>query len=347
VQCALVVGPPDQEIHTDEHGRVRVQFPWDREGRRDQNGSCWVRVSQGWGGAGQGLLALPRVGQEVLVRFLGGDPEQPVIVGRAFTATTPVPHNLPDRKTRTAWRSDTGGGSSGFNEITFEDASGDELLRVQAQRDLRKLVGHDETLTVCGNRRESVAGSELDTTRKARTEVVRNNRIDFTDGDRTLVGEEQLRRLVRGDEIARVEGDRVVTVATDRHLVVEGTKRELVDSDSHVIVKGARHERVGAQSLQVGGGLEESVGSAALTAGDSVHLIAGTSVVVEAPDITLKGAGGFVRIDGGGVTIVGNLVLINEGGSPGSGSGVGTTRPQAPETAKIEPPPRPPPVDVD
>ncbi len=107
VQTATVVGPKGQEIHTDEFGRVRVQFPWDREGKSDNLSSCWIRVSQGWAGTGYGMIVIPRIGQEVLVGFLEGDPDQPVIVGRVFNATQRVPYKLPDHKTRSTWKSDS------------------------------------------------------------------------------------------------------------------------------------------------------------------------------------------------------------------------------------------------
>src|SRR5262249_17514064 len=105
VQSAEVVGPAGQEIHVDEFGRVRFHVPWDREGKHDENSSCWIRVSQGWAGTGYGMIVIPRIGQEVLVGFLEGDPDAPIIVGRVFNATQLVPYKLPDNKTRSTWKS--------------------------------------------------------------------------------------------------------------------------------------------------------------------------------------------------------------------------------------------------
>jgi type VI secretion system secreted protein VgrG len=156
LQSALVVGPHGEEIHTDEHGRVRVQFHWDREGTHDDRSSCWMRVSQGWAGPGYGLINLPRVGHEVLVAFLEGDPDHPVVIGRLFNATHRTPYTLPEHKTKSGWRSDTTPGSGGFNEIMFEDAKGHELVNVQAERDLEKLVKHDERIAVGHDRRTTV-----------------------------------------------------------------------------------------------------------------------------------------------------------------------------------------------
>src|SRR6185312_2693991 len=121
VESATVVGPPGEEIHTDEFGRVRVHFHWDRESRMDDNSSCWIHVSQPWGGTGYGGISLPRIGQEVLVDFLGGDPDRPVIVGRVYTNLQKTPYKLPDNKTQSGWRSNSSPHTGGYNELMFED----------------------------------------------------------------------------------------------------------------------------------------------------------------------------------------------------------------------------------
>ncbi len=144
VQSAIVVGPPGEEIYTDEFGRVRVQFHWDRDGKYDDNSSCWMRVSQDWAGAGFGSVLIPRVGQEVLVAFLDGNPDEPMVVGRVYNAKLKVPYKLPDFKTRSGWKSDSTPGSNGFNEILMEDAAGEEIVYHQAQRDLQKLTKRAE-----------------------------------------------------------------------------------------------------------------------------------------------------------------------------------------------------------
>ena len=158
LQSAIVVGPPGEEIYTDEFGRVRVQFHWDREGTWDDNSSCWMRVSQGWAGHGFGMITIPRIGHEVLVGFFEGDPDQPVIVGRVYNAATRVPYKLPDHKTKSTWKSDSSPGSNGFNEIMFEDAKGKELVYIQAQKDLHKLVKNNESEQI-GNNRSITVGN--------------------------------------------------------------------------------------------------------------------------------------------------------------------------------------------
>ncbi len=293
VQTALVVGPAGQEIHTDELGRVRVQFPWDREGKNDNHSSCWIRVSQGWAGTGYGMIVLPRIGQEVLVGFLEGDPDQPIIVGRVFNATQRVPYKLPEHKTRSTWKSDSSLGSGGFNEILFEDLKGQELVYEQAEKNRRRLVKHDETITI-GHDRE---------------------------------------KLVKNDEREKTLGFVKVFVGKDQDIVVKADKRERVEGDSHVRVWGKRNQQVdGSQSVIVKKDRHEVVGkNHALAAAQEIHLKAGTALVIEAAqDLTLRGPGGFIRIDASGVTIRGNVVRINSGGSAGSGKG---SSPEQPDEA--------------
>jgi type VI secretion system secreted protein VgrG len=167
VQSATVVGPAGDEIYCDELGRVRVQFPWDREGKRDERSSCWMRVSQAWAGAGFGCVQIPRVGQEVLVAFYDGDPDQPVVVGRSHNTTQPVPYPLPAHKTKSTWKSDSTPRADGYNEIRYDDAQARELVYLQAQRNLQKLVkrnetertGHNRFVVVGKNRHAVVAAS--------------------------------------------------------------------------------------------------------------------------------------------------------------------------------------------
>ncbi|WP_437668806.1 type VI secretion system Vgr family protein [Sorangium sp. So ce131] len=334
VQSATVVGPAGQQVHTDEFGRVRVQFPWDREGARDDSSSTWIRVSQGWAGTGFGALALPRVGQEVLVAFLNGDPEQPVVMGRLHNTTNPVPYRLPENKTRSGWKSDTSSGSAGWNEILFEDLAGSELVSMQAQKNLRRLVKHDETITVGNDRAKTVAGNETDTTLGARIEVTGGDRAEEISGARTTAALEGLAKRVKGDERERTQGDQIGRVGKDRHAVVKRAKLELVHQDFSLTVNGRRNEHVGAQSLCAAEQQEKVDGRCALEAGMELHEKAGTVLVAEgAADVTLKGPGGFLRIDAGGVTISGTLVLINEGGSPGSAADARTTAPEEPREA--------------
>ena len=165
-QMAMVTGPEGEEIHCDQYGRVKVRFPWDRYALNDQHSSAWLRVSQGWAGGQYGFMSLPRIGHEVIVSFLDGDPDQPIITGRTHHATNKSPYSLPEHKTRTTLKTQTHKGE-GSNELRFEDEADKEQVYVHAQKDLDLLTEHNRTevikndshLTVNNNRFERVGGN--------------------------------------------------------------------------------------------------------------------------------------------------------------------------------------------
>ncbi|EGM8798824.1 type VI secretion system tip protein VgrG, partial [Escherichia coli] len=158
-QSAVVTGPEGEEIFCDEHGRVRVKFNWDRYNPADQDSSCWIRVAQAWAGTGFGNLAIPRVGQEVIVDFLNGDPDQPIIMGRTYHQENRTPGSLPGTKTQMTIRSKTYMGS-GFNELKFDDATGKEQVYIHAQKDMDTEVLNDRTTTVKHDHRETVKNDQ-------------------------------------------------------------------------------------------------------------------------------------------------------------------------------------------
>ena len=169
-QTAVVTGKSGEEIWTDKYGRVKVQFFWDREGSKDEKSSCWVRVSQPWAGKNWGAINIPRIGQEVIVEFLEGDPDRPLITGRVYNDEQMPPYKLADNQTRTTFltRSTKAGGSSNFNELRFEDKKGDEQIFMNAEKDMdlrvendsREYVGKDRGLIVKGDQKEKVEGDK-------------------------------------------------------------------------------------------------------------------------------------------------------------------------------------------
>ncbi len=169
-QTAVVVGPSGEEIYTDKYGRVKVQFFWDREGKKNDQSSCWVRVSQPWAGKNWGSINIPRIGQEVIVEFLEGDPDRPIITGRVYNAEQMPPYTLPDNQTRTTFmtRSTKQGSSSNYNELRFEDKKGSEQVFLHAEKDMdvrvkndsREYVANDRSLIVNGNQKEKVKGEQ-------------------------------------------------------------------------------------------------------------------------------------------------------------------------------------------
>src|SRR5258706_2303994 len=173
-QTAVVVGPGGEEIYCDKYGRVKVQFPRDRYGKRDQNSSCWIRVSNPWAGANWGGMAVPRMGQEVIVDFLEGDPDQPIIIGRVYNADQMPPYALPANMTQTGIksRSSKGGGAANFNEIRFEDKKGSEQVFLHAEKNQDIEVENDETKWVGHDRKKTIDNDENVEVKNNRTEKV-------------------------------------------------------------------------------------------------------------------------------------------------------------------------------
>ncbi|MCA9622138.1 MAG: type VI secretion system tip protein VgrG [Myxococcales bacterium] len=170
----------DEDIYVDELGRVRVQFPWDREGSLDQNSSIWMRVGQGWAGAGYGAFSIPRVGHEVLVAFIDGDPDSPIIIGYVHNAVEPSPFKLPENKTVSGWRTASSPGGGGFNELRFDDAKGREHVYVQAERDMAQMVKNDLVSTVGHDATRAVQNADVVSVGHDRTKVVNHNEVEVS-----------------------------------------------------------------------------------------------------------------------------------------------------------------------
>ncbi len=177
----------DEEIYVDELGRVRVQFHWDREGHFDCDSSIWMRVGQGWAGAGYGLFTVPRVGHEVLVAFINGEPDSPVIVGSVHNAVEPVPFKLPENKTVSCFRTCSSPGGGGFNEMRFDDAAGREYLYLQAERDMGHLVKRDRSSAVGRNATRAVVNTDVVAIGHDRTKIVNHNEMEVSGLNRSAV----------------------------------------------------------------------------------------------------------------------------------------------------------------
>ena len=162
VQTAFVTGPKGEEIYTDQYGRIKVQFHWDREGKRDENSSCWLRVSQAWAGNQWGAQSLPRIGQEVIVSFLNGDPDSPLVTGSLYNAATQQPYNLPANKTRTTFKSQSSPGAGGYNELRIEDKKGSEQLFIHGQKDVDLYVKNDRMESIDHDRHRIVTAAAME-----------------------------------------------------------------------------------------------------------------------------------------------------------------------------------------
>lgn len=245
LQTATVVGPAGEEIHPDEHGRIKVQFHWDREGQRNAASSCWIRVGQSWNGLAWGSLYLPRVGHEVLVRFLEGNPDRPLLAGAVYNGAHSTPYALPDEKTRSTLKSASSPGSAGFNEVRIEDAAGAEELFIHAQKDEGLLTENDKDQEVRGNE----------------TLRVLKDRQITVEGHQTLAVTLDDEGLVEGNQSLKVAGHRVTAVRGDHSEEVEGNQSMVISKNRTVQVTQASMETVElAKALTIGAGYAVNVG---------------------------------------------------------------------------------------
>lgn len=186
LQSATVVGPAGEEVHTDEHGRVKVKFHWDRDEAYDETSSCWVRVSQMWAGNGWGALFLPRIGHEVLVDFIEGDPDRPVITGRVYHGSNKTPYALPQHKTKSTIKSESSMGGGGFNELRFEDRKHAEEIFIHAQKDLNTVILNNHSEQVGAHRRSTIGATETITVGASRTSTIGTTESITVGAARTL-----------------------------------------------------------------------------------------------------------------------------------------------------------------
>jgi type VI secretion system secreted protein VgrG len=326
-QTAIVVGPSgDDDIHTDAFGRVKVQFHWDRVGANDENSSCWIRVASIWAGNGWGAFQLPRLKQEVIVDFLEGDPDQPIITGRVHNDANKLPYVLPDNKTR-SWlksRSTTQGTDENFNEIRFEDKKGSEEVYFHAEKDFNRVVENndtlkvgfdkkdkgDQTIEVYNNQKVTIGVQDCDDGSQT-VDVWKNRTITIHEGDELLTVSKGNREVdvSKGNDTHKVsEGNRLVEVAkgNDTHNVSEGNR--LVDvakgNDTHKVEQGNREVTIGQgnDTLEVTSGnmsVKVSAGKCTIEAGTSIELkVGGSSIKIEPAKITIHSVEIAVTGDG-------------------------------------------------
>lgn len=252
-QTARVVGPPNEEIHTDVFGRVKVQFNWDCEGKFEEKASCWIRVSQGMAGGSYGIMFLPRVGQEVVVDFLEGDPDKPLIVGRVYNADHMPPYPLPDEKTKSVIKTNTVGGD-GTNEIRFEDLAGSEQVLIHAARDLHFRVRNDRVENVEGGHHLTVDAHKHESIKKSKTSEVG---LDVTE-------------KIGGCKSLAVTGD--VGVETKGNMSTASVGSYYVNADGEMVLESAT-----AITLKVGGNFIKIDESGIVELGKMIKLNSGGS----------------------------------------------------------------------
>ncbi|KKN69242.1 hypothetical protein LCGC14_0443310, partial [marine sediment metagenome] len=216
-QSAVVTGPQGEEIHCDQYGRIKVQFHWDREGQADDKTSCWLRVASSWAGDRYGGVAIPRVGMEVLITFLEGDPDQPLVTGCLYHKEHEVPYELPAHKTRSVFKTLSSPGGGGYNELRIEDKKGEEQIYLRAQKDWDENIEHDQTVRVGNERHDTVEANsysefkaeEHHTTHADRkSEIKANDHLTVGTSQHVKIGTAQLTQA--GNEIHYYAGDKVV-----------------------------------------------------------------------------------------------------------------------------------------
>jgi type VI secretion system secreted protein VgrG len=338
LQNAVVVGLQGKEIDVDKFGRIKVQFPWDREGKKNEKSSCWLRVAQPWAGKRWGAFFWPRIGQEVLVAFMEGDPDAPIVVGSVYNAEQMPPYigdgldpkhkhdpNLTGIKTNSTL------GGKGYNELRFDDTKDKEQIFIHSERNLDTRVDH-ECIEWVGSHRHLIVGP---------------NGKDNKKGDQRELVHQDKHLNVKRHQAEKIEGNLQMTIGHGEgsggnlDLLVAGNKTETIEKEFDLHVKTDRKTKVDAgDSLNVGGEANTKVATTyALEAGTMVHIKSGATLVLEAgAQLSLKVGGNFIDISPAGVSIVGTMVMINSGGSAGSGPGA---NPQAPQDAQEAKPTKP------
>jgi type VI secretion system secreted protein VgrG len=307
-QTATVVGPAGEEVYVDEHGRVKVQFHWDREAGHDENSSCWVRVSQAWAGNGFGAMFIPRIGHEVIVEFLEGDPDRPLVTGRVYTGINAPPYPLPDDKTKSTIKTESSPGGGGFNELRFEDAKGREEIFLHGQRDWNIVIEHDKSQQIGRDEARSVGRDERAAIGHDRTLRVGHDHNESIGGDMNISVGANLSEAVGADASHAIGGNLTATIGASKTESVAVASALTVGAAYQVSVGGALNESVGltrteevglAKMVTVGGDSAEAIGGGksvnaavnitesagqnlAFTAGKHVNLVAGQNLNISA-----------------------------------------------------------------
>jgi len=313
LQTATVVGPKGEEIYTDEWGRVKVQFHWDRLGQDDDKSSCWLRTAQAWGGGGWGAQFIPRVGDEVLVDFMEGDPDWPIIVGSVYNEANQPLYDLKNNKTQSGIKTRSYPDGPGFNELRFEDKKGEEHVYLQGEKDWNILikndkgqnVGHDETLSVANNRTKTVGVNQSET-------IGANKEIQVGANHTETIGS-NMSLSVGSNASVTVGGTKTESVALASAENVGGAKAVTVGGALAFTVAGAMNTAVGlVQAEEVGLIKKTMVGkSYDITAGDSIKITCGRASIQLDKDGSIAINGTWLSINGSSqVAIAGEDVEI-------------------------------------
>ena len=323
-QTALVTGKTGEEIWTDQYGRIKVKFHWDQTDAKDETSSCWIRVTQGWAGKQWGSLFLPRIGQEVVVSFLDGDPDRPLVTGSVYNAEQTTPYTLPGDQTKSTLKSNSSKGGEGFNEFRFEDKKGSEEVFLQAQKDLTVSVLNNETRTIKQSRTTTIqeADETLTVDKGNRTvkvntgnetHEVKGTRALTVTGNETHTNKADFKQEVTGNYTLKVSGD--LSIEVTGKISIKSTGAMDLESTGDMTHKSSgalTNQSTGALTNKSSAGLTNQAGTSLTNkAGTSLTNKGGASLSNEAPSISNK-ADASQTVDGGGMlTLKGGLVKIN------------------------------------
>jgi len=306
-QTAFVVGPSGEEIYTDRYGQVKIQFHWDREGRRDENSSCWIRVSHPWAGKGWGAVAIPRIGQEVIVDFLEGDPDRPIITGRVYNAEAMPPYGLPDQGVVSGLKSDTHKGS-GYNEISMNDTAGKEKITIHAQYDMGTTVLHDKATTVKNDDTQTVENNRTITVNGTHTETIKKDtKVTISEGNlETAVSAGKSDEYVKGNKGVKVDGEFALEVKGNSNINVTSGDLTLKSGSGSITEESKSGHAIKSDAdVTLKGKNVKANADAEITVDGMKIALTGQT------EVTLSVGANFVKIDPSGVTIFGTLVKIN------------------------------------
>jgi type VI secretion system secreted protein VgrG len=307
-QTAMVVGPAGDEIYTDQYGRVKVQFHWDRLGKKDENSSCWIRVSHPWAGKGWGAVATPRIGQEVIVDFLEGDPDQPIITGRVYNAESQPPFGFPAGAVLSGIKSNTHKGS-GFNELSMDDTAGKERVFIHGQYNMDTVVEHDQTSTIHNCRTDRVDVDDSESIGNNQKWDVGVNRDATIGSNETLTVGANRTKDVGANETVTIGGNRSATVSKSETATVALQRTHSVGVNETISVGGAQEITVGGlQAVTIGAIQTVNVGanqSTSVGINQSVTVASNQTTSVGKNVTTTVGADEKRGVTGGRTTTVG------------------------------------------
>jgi len=332
LQTAWVTGPSGEEIHTDEHGRVKLHFHWDRYQKADENSSCWVRVASTSAGKQWGALSLPRIGQEVIVEFLEGDPDRPIVTGRVYNAENMPPYALPDNKTISTTKSNSSKGGGGFNEIRLEDKKGEEQVFIHAEKnqdirvknDAYEWIGHDRHLVVKNDQVELVENNRDETVKADHKEKIGKDRHLKVEGKEAKEVAKSLSLTVKEDVIEVFKKNHSEEVVKDYYLVADNI---VIEARTNLTIKvGTNYIVIEKSGIKIGcdesgakfetesqgnTSIKSATGAVKVEAMANLEMKGTAGVKIESPaTLDVKSSATTVKGDGM-LTLKGGMVMIN------------------------------------